>query len=57
MSGSSTATLSCVSPVDGRIYVERARHMIDIADQALATLVPSPLPGFDQSIHRKHLDH
>jgi acyl-CoA reductase-like NAD-dependent aldehyde dehydrogenase len=43
------------APGEIRGTLERARHMIEIAPQALADLVQSPRPGFERFIRREPL--
>jgi acyl-CoA reductase-like NAD-dependent aldehyde dehydrogenase len=43
------------SPGELRGFEERARHMIAIAEDALADVVPAPVPGFTRFIRREPL--
>lgn len=43
------------SPGELRGFEERARYMIDIAEESLAPLIPSPKEGFTRSIQRAPL--
>ena len=43
------------SPGEVRGFEERARHMLAIAEEALADVVPEPKPGFRRFVRREPL--
>jgi acyl-CoA reductase-like NAD-dependent aldehyde dehydrogenase len=43
------------SPGEVRGFEERARHMLEIAADALADVVPEPKPGFRRFVRREPL--